>query len=147
MSETLTFAIIAGAVCLFVLVILGIGLVAMLPAVGILGGLGYLFNSQAKKSKALKKAALSWPSVPGTVQTSRVEVSGGEYTTVYPHIEYEYTVAAQKYRYDSIKAGDKFVSLSFTQSNAYEVVEKYPVGTRVRVYYNPDNPAEATLER
>lgn len=32
-------------------------------------------------------------------------------------------------------------------SGASKVVEKYPAGSTVTVYYNPENPAEALLER
>jgi hypothetical protein len=105
----------------------------------------YLYN-QNQKAKAVKQASLSWLPTMGTVIKSRVEVSGGENSTVSPKVIYTYEVRGQLFQCDQIRAGDKFWSVSSSQT-AYQTIDKYPEGLDVTVYYNPANPAEATLER
>lgn len=82
----------------------------------------------------------------GTIIKSRVEVSGGENTTVSPKVIYTYEVRGKLYQCDQIRAGDKFWSVSSSQS-AYQTIDQYPEGLDVTVYYNPNNPEEAALER
>ena len=47
----------------------------------------YLYN-QNQKAKAVMQASLSWLPTMGTVIKSRVEVSGGENSTVSPRVIY-----------------------------------------------------------
>jgi hypothetical protein len=110
------------------------------------GAVGWYLYNQNKKAKAVKQASLSWLPTMGTVIKSRVEVSGGENSTVSPKVIYTYEVRGQLYQCDQIRAGDKFWSVSSSQT-AYETIDRYPEGLDVTVYYNPANPAEATLER
>lgn len=105
----------------------------------------YLYN-QNQKSKAVKQASLNWLPTMGTIIKSRVEVSGGENTTVSPKVIYTYEVRGKLYQCDQIRAGDKFWSVSSSQS-AYQTIDQYPEGLDVTVYYNPNNPEEAALER
>jgi hypothetical protein len=82
----------------------------------------------------------------GKVVLSRVEVSGGEHTTVSPHVEYDYEVGGVRYRGDRIRAGDRYASRSGSKL-AYAAIDRYPVGSDVTVYYNPGNPSESAVER
>jgi len=131
----------------------GIFLVAMfiiaatvLPMLGIFGGIGWFLNKKSKEAKALREAAKYWASTTGTIVTSRVEVSGGDHTTVSPHIVFQYNVYERDYSGSQIKAGDAHWA-SYTSRAAYDMVDKYPVGADVTVYYDPENPEQSALER
>lgn len=118
----------------------------LIPTLGIFGGLGWFLSKRSKEAKALHAAAQAWPSTSGTVIKSRVEVSGGDHTSVSPFVLYEYQVDGQPYQASQIKAGDVFMAVR-QQRSSYDIVEKYPVGMQVTVYYDPANPGMAALER
>jgi hypothetical protein len=131
----------------------GILLVAMftiaatvLPMLGIFGGIGWFLNKKSKEARALKEEAKNWASTTGKVVSSRVEVSGGDHTTVSPHIVFQYNVYGRDYSGSQIKAGDEHWA-SYNSRAAYDIVDKYPVGTEVNVYYDPENPEQSALER
>ncbi|MBW8010876.1 MAG: DUF3592 domain-containing protein [Chloroflexi bacterium] len=116
------------------------------PFVGVFGGLVWLIKKQAKEARAVRLAARSWHSTMSKVIKSRVEVSGGEFTSISPYVQYEYQVNNVSYSYDQIRAGDKFFA-SHTTRQSYNMIDKYPLGMEVEVFYNPDDPAEAALAR
>jgi len=86
----------------------------------------------------------TWPSVMGSVLSSSVvyrsDSEGGR--TAYPNVNYSYQVSGQAYQNAKIKPGPEIGG-----SGAGKVVATYPAGTQVMVYYNPQNPAEAVLEK
>jgi hypothetical protein len=59
---------------------------------------------------------------------------------------YSYEVNGQEFQGQTIKAGDQYMSIRFT-GDAMKTMSRYPVGSKVTVYYNPANPAESALER
>jgi formylglycine-generating enzyme required for sulfatase activity len=92
----------------------------------------------------------SWPSTEGEILSSDVEerpfpVSLGENSASYhtPVVCYEYEVNGTLYESRTFSVGSK---LFLIQSRAEEVIARYPVGKKVRVYYDPNNPEMATLE-
>jgi cbb3-type cytochrome oxidase subunit 3 len=117
-----------------------------LPFVLIFGGIGYYIYRQSKRASAVRAASQSWPQTTGVVVKSRVEVSGGDTTSVSPRIVYEYKVGAQTYQNDQLRVGERFFRVT-SSSSAYDVVDRLPVGTHVVVFYNPANPADSGLER
>jgi len=134
-----------GGLIAVVITILSICCSIAIP-LGIFGGLGYWMYTNSQKAKAVQQAAQSWLSTTGQVVLSRVEVSGGDTTTVSPRVVYQYQVGAQSYQSEVIRAGSQFYSTPSSRQ-AYDTVDRYPVGATVTVYYNPANPAEAALER
>lgn len=110
--------------------------------------IGWLFAKKSKEANEANRAALNWHETIGRVVKSRVEVSGGEFTSVTPRVIYEYEVNGQIYKSSLLRAGDKFLVIQTGGSRtAYDIVDKYPEGAIVTVYYNPQNPSEAVLER
>jgi len=105
----------------------------------------WLWNT-AKKRDAVRKSALSWQTTTGRVLKSRVEVSGGETTSVTARVHYAYDVNGRAYQSDQIQAGDKIMAIG-SSANAYATIDRYPEGAIVTVYYNPANPQESALER
>ena len=92
-----------------------------------------------------KMAAVSqWPSTMGTVMMSRIEQrssSEGGYTD-YPVVQYSYQVGGQAYQSYKLAPGAEVGG-----TGAGKVVARYPAGAQVMVFYNPQNPSEAVLER
>lgn len=139
------FALLFGGGMVLSLLITVVSVVCSVAVpVGIVVAVFYFLRKGAKKSEAVNQAARTWPSTSGKVIKSRVEVSGGDHTSVSPHVEYEYEVAGYKYQASQLKAG--WGSTHSNYGRAYDVVDHYPEGAEVRVYYNPLNPAEAALE-
>lgn len=92
-----------------------------------------------------KMAAVSqWPSTMGTVNSSYLErrssSEGG--STNYPVVQYSYQVGGQAYQNSKRAPGPEIGG-----TGAGKVVERYPVGAQVMVFYNPQNPSDAVLER
>ena len=131
----------------------GIFLVAMfiiaatvLPMLGIFGGIGWFLNKKSKEAKALREAAKNWASTTGKIIKSRVEITGGDHATVSPHIVFQYNVYGKEYNNSQIKAGDIHMS-SYGSSKVYDIVDKYPVGAEVTVFYDSEHPEQSALER
>jgi hypothetical protein len=61
-----------------------------------------------------------------------------------PNIAYEYRANAAEFQSRQIFIGQQFPS---TIRFSNELVEKYPVGKEITVYYNPEKPEMAILER
>src|SRR5262249_42290330 len=97
------------------------------------------------------RAAARWPSVPGTVLSSRAEsrrelthTGGGTTATVWsPLVEYSYQVGVQSYHGSRVAFGPEVAG---GRELADAVVARYPTGAAVTVHYDPANPGHATLE-
>src|SRR5690349_15269896 len=89
------------------------------------------------------KAVSGWPDTSGTVVASQIEWrSDSEGSTQYPAVLYSYTVMGQSYSSTRIAPG-----VEMGGSGAGKVVARYPVNSQVTVYYNPQNPSDAVLEK
>jgi len=96
-------------------------------------------------------AALSWPSASGTIVKSwvgdRSEWKDNRTHHLYsPHVRYAFRVGSAA----QVLEGEEISSLQTSSGNrewAESVVASYAVGTRVTVWYNPDRPEDAVLER
>ena len=93
---------------------------------------GWLVIARARKSA-------HWPSVQGMIETSSIAAEGDE---LLPDIQFSYRIADKDY----LKNIEFPNSTSPTQEFSNHYVNKYPPGAVVAVYYNPDNPEQATLE-
>jgi hypothetical protein len=85
-----------------------------------------------------------WPTAVGQILASTINYrrrSGGGHTP-YPLVMYTYQVEGRQYQSQRIYFGG-----AIGGSAMMGVVKKYPVGAEVPVYYNPQNPADAVLER
>lgn len=112
-------------------------------------GLGLLLFSMRSKHKAGESA--HWPAAPGTITVSEVKESrstdddGNVSIYYYPRVEYTYFAGGQTHT-------GKQVSFGGTQglanaAQAEPLLQNYPVNKNVMVYYNPQKPQEAVLER
>jgi hypothetical protein len=89
-------------------------------------------------------ASKSWPSVKGTVQSSKVKRidRAGKPDRFETNIRYTYQVDGRTYSSSRIKFGERMS----TRMEVEPVVAKYPRGTEVDVFYKPGAPEEAVLE-
>lgn len=111
--------------------------------------IGIAIERQARVSRR-------WPSVKGVVLSSKIlkEQSnpsssslGRRITDGYqykPEVAFEYTVFGVKYISNKVSFADYSTN---TTGHATQVIERYPEGAAVDVYYNPDNPEDAVLEK
>lgn len=91
-------------------------------------------------------ASSGWPTARGVILTSEVrEVGWSEDTSGWcPELSYEYPVAGRKYVSHNVELQD--ICISNLGSYARRVVERYPAGKKVEVYYDPRDPSRAVLE-
>ncbi len=110
----------------------------VLPGGLVLFGSALVVLAVADIKKRLTTAR--WPTTDGTVVESKVNQSGKYYS---PDISYTYRVDGKKY------TSSRF-SISQTESGnplpSQRAVKRYPPKTKVRVFYNPENPEEGLLE-
>ncbi len=117
-------------------------LIVLAAGVGLL-----IFASRSKKKADLSQG---WPSVTGKVLATSVRESRNneeDRVTVsyYPEVVYQYEVGGRDYSSKRINFGGLIA-----QKNAEvvkKVLEQYPVGSTLLVYYDAQNPAEAVIER
>jgi len=93
-------------------------------------------------------ASTDWPTAKGQVKTSSVERQrnshkGKSSTTYHAKILYKFSVAGTAFNGNRIAYGDYGSSSS---SHAKQLVNHYPQGKSVTVYYMPKNPEECLLE-
>ncbi len=119
--------------------------VLFFAACGLVAGLSLLSDLASALSAA------RWPTVAGTVITSRVEQrrelapGGGNRTTMVwsPLVEYVYRVGERDYHGARIGFGP---AVSGGRTLAESIIARYPASTTVTVHYDPANPSQATLE-
>lgn len=102
------------------------------------------FARQSRESQA-------WPETLGEVVASEVrsksvmtsqQISRRVYR---PNIVYRYAVAGQPYESSRLIHAERYFNGS--QTWARNIAKRFPVGSQVRVYYDPAQPAYAVLDR
>jgi hypothetical protein len=122
-----------------------LGVIVVLIVIGLVA-----LNTLFKMLRAWQQSARSqsWSQTTGTVQSANVVAGrnpGRNGVSYYPVVMYEYNVDGQRYIGNRIHFGSQ-VGIGI-QSIAARGLNKYPVGGTVPVYYNPENPADAVLQR
>ncbi len=96
-----------------------------------------------------------WPTVEGEVIRSSVHmtespvkkngrvVPNKKSKSYSPHIEYSYTVKGQELTGTCVTIDDESIG---TEASAQAIVDKYPVHAKIKVSYQPDQPATSVLE-
>ena len=118
----------------------------LFPLFLVIGGVNGLKEKIAyyNKQPHLWDESLTWPTIKGTITSSRVhDVHRYEDTTLYfVDLTYEYSVNGQQYVSDNYD----FWASDFTRRyQAQDTVDKYPSGMAVNVHYDPDHPENAVL--
>jgi hypothetical protein len=91
------------------------------------------------------RASMSWPTAEGVIGRSEVtESSDSEGGTSYsPEVTYTYQANGLLQEGERIKFGENSYS---SRRRAEEIIAQYPVGTRVTVHYDPEQPDHSVLE-
>lgn len=113
-----------------------IGLVFFLVAAGTLWwGITTVRNASVSRN---------WPAVSGTITASQVTISTDKNGTTYSaDVQYKYVVNDRWYTAGTVNFGEYGSS---NRGRADKIVARYPPGSPVTVYYNPDDPNTAVLE-
>ncbi len=104
-----------------------------------LGALGMFLVALGLWSRRMNARAAHWPSVKGTVLASELKDRGEDSPDA--QIRYSYQIAGVTYESKNISYAGHW------SSQDRELVERYPVGASVDVYFDPAKPSRAALER
>ncbi|MEN4011607.1 MAG: DUF3592 domain-containing protein [Chloroflexota bacterium] len=127
-----------------------IGLLCLGGVFVLFAGLGVFFIVRHQRDTKKAEQSVSWPSVAGTVTAAQVKThhstdSEGDPSETYSaQVEYQYEVNGVAYTGDRLTIGTPLAISNLRK--VQESVAQFPVGSRVTVYFNPQNPAEATLQ-
>lgn len=89
-------------------------------------------------------ASKGWPSVEGSVVSSNVRLVGfGKKKKYQADVRYDYRVDGRPYLGSRIRLGDTTGS---SESAQQALANKYPTGTGVKVFYDPQSPGQSVLE-
>jgi hypothetical protein len=114
-------------------------------------GLGIFLIYRTQQSKKKAQVSQSWPSTPGQITDSHVSRSqstdsDGDTSISYSaRVAYTYQVGGQTYNGHNIAFG--FNPSYSSESKAQADAARYPVGSQVPVYYDPNKPSDAVLQR
>lgn len=119
---------------IFSITIVGAGL-------GVLGLGGFTYLTYAGSD--------DWVQANGEIDSAEVEVSSSDDgDTYFARINYTYYVQDEPYKSDRVYFGyGGNWEMSSSGDGAYELVEEYPRGKEVIVYYDPDDPSMSVLEK
>ena len=104
-------------------------------------GLGLLVFGAAQVKKG--RASVAWPTTEGEIMAAEMTGNRGDSTTYGAKIIYAYELGKTGFSGDKVSLGDYSSSNS---EHAREILRRYPIGKKVLVYYNPEDPSEAILE-
>lgn len=116
-----------------------------------LAAIGIFLIMFSLRSRRKAEASQGWPSVPGQVTAAVIKRSvstdddGHTQVSYYPAVEYAYQVGEQSYLGKRLAFGGVMAYKS--EARAATVLQRYPAGAQVTVYYDPEKPADAVLER
>lgn len=94
-------------------------------------------------------ASKNWPTTPGTMivsnftSTYSCDNNNGCQTYYNLVLEYSYSVSGKSYMGNMLSLSS---SSSTSYNYVYGIINQYPPGANVTVYYNPSNPSQAVLQ-
>ncbi len=103
------------------------------------------------KARKKGKASQSWPNTGGVITNAWIEEKtsqdedGDTSTSYYP--KWQYTFQAGGYEYTSQRISYGAEKGYGRRGKAQEELDKFPANSRVRVYYDPQDPNESVLRR
>ncbi|MBE0684562.1 MAG: DUF3592 domain-containing protein [Anaerolineaceae bacterium] len=112
-------------------------------------GIGMLVKLMKNFSKA--RLSKNWLATPGNIISSELDAQtttdedGYQTTTYIANILFEYQVNKASFKCDCINFD--YGMRTSNRSKQQAIVEQYPAGSQVTVYYDPDDPEQAVLEK
>ena len=129
----------------------GMGVVSVIVTIVPFAIIAVVFLWLALRARNKTRSVQDWPETVGKVLHSEVEMrrsrsgTSGYSTAYYPKVLYEYEVGGQRYQSQQISAG--FQMGLGNQATVQNQVAQYPPGTSIRIYFNPNNPAQSILDK
>jgi hypothetical protein len=114
-------------------------------------GIGAFLLYKGQQSRKKVGASQGWPSTQGQIVDTHIDRSmhtdsdGDTDYSYTPRLEYTYEFGGVHYHGKNIYFG--LASGYNNQSQAQEIIDRYPVGSEIPVYYDPANPEDSVLER
>jgi Protein of unknown function (DUF3592) len=127
----------------------GVACLGIFVLVFALGGMYLVYLGIKNMRKA--QVAQSWPYAAGQVtgvdvgESQSTDSDGDRHTSYYPIVRYAYVVNGQSFAGDKLAFGPRTGSGRLAKAQA--MANRYTVGAPVTVYYNPENPEDAVLEK
>lgn len=119
----------------------------LVASVAVLAGLVVQLGRRAHRAAIVRRAAAAWSQTAGTVLSTTIQIRRlGQGRSEVPVVIYAYQVDGRPYQSFRVRAGDDTGGIR-VNGDASRTLERYPVGSNVTVYYDPDDPANAALER
>lgn len=125
-----------------------------IPTLLVFAALFWFIFRRWRGAQKMREASLNWPSTSGVVTRASIERrtsrtgNNATSTSYHPVIVYEYEVGGQRYRCDRLNAGSGLLHINRgADRDPQRVVDRYPVGSTVTVYYDPADPSNGALER
>lgn len=115
----------------------------------VFGAMGAFILGSGIRSRRRAKTSLSWSETRGKILQNEVvyavhkDADGDTDESWTPKVLYSYDVGGQAYQGSRIRFGEMAQG---SEEKAATLLAAYPVGAEVAVRYNPDRPADATLE-
>lgn len=115
------------------IVLIAFGVIAI-----VIGAIPYIVQfRQGLRADASKK----WPTSHGTVTASALERLPDKKWRYRAAVQYAYRAGGKNYQASRVFWGGN----EGREKHMASVIETYPVGAKVRVFYDPNDPAEAVL--
>ena len=129
----------------------------LIPLITVIMGIGVAALAvRAWRGQRRANAARTWPQTAGRVIESGVQertfrmrrrtsvASYRDQKFYAPRVIYEYEVDGRRYQHNRLQMGDLITSSDY--ADAEKSAARYAVGSAVTVYYDPADPAGATLD-
>ena len=100
-----------------------------------------------RRSAALQAASVSWPTVEGKVSDARLHTfrdRDKRQLNYMARVWHTYEVNGTSYTVEKISWGGQPQARVADPANA--ILARYPIGSAVKVYYNPQKPKQSVLE-
>lgn len=101
---------------------------------------GLYFARSIKRQRAISR----WIAAKGQVLESRIQDNG---SSLEPYVKYNYVVRGKTYISDRIAPNNYVVSAPASASSLERIIAPYPAGKSIDVYYDPNSPQNAVLEK
>jgi len=116
----------------------------------VFGGVGVYALYQTNRGRRQADESQGWANTFGSIVESRLDQStnyseDGPTVSYSPLVRYTYSVIGQPFTGEKITFG--LTEAHSRSSKAQEVLNRYPLGKQVTVYYDPNDPSQAILER
>lgn len=107
----------------------------------LIGVFDYVFFSGLSKQLGASRFV---PTEATVVESRVVEHEGDDSTSYEPYLLYRYRVGGQDFQSDQHRRGMAF---NGGRSDAQDMVDSHPVGSKLQIWYSPETPAQAVIEK